>query len=170
MQMPMKELFKEELRATNLWFRWIPWILILLASFITIMQLVFDKTVGDHPLPNDKIWILWVFVVIVSWLMWSMKLVTRITDEGVHVLFYPFSRTMYAWDQIADMQVDKYNPLFDPNNYGIRIFKKSKTYNVEGDSGLEIRLVDGRRIVVGTKQRERLNEVIRQIKDSYLLV
>lgn len=157
----MKEIFREELRLTHWWFRVIPVLIIVLSTVITVSQLVFGIEIGDKPLPNDKIWTLWLAAGVVLWLFRSIRLETVINETGIHVRFFPFSRQFYSWDEIRTISVGKYNPLLDLNNYGVRFLMKNKTYNVQGKYGIELLLNDGRRIVIGTNRRHEMIHLLR---------
>lgn len=156
----MKEIYREELRLTHWWFRVIPVLIIALATVITVMQLGFGIQVGDKPLPNDKIWTIWLASGVVFWLFRSIRLETVINDTGIHVRFFPFSRQFYPWDDIRTITFGKYNPLLDPNNYGVRFLMRSKTYNVQGQYAMELLMKDGRRIVIGTNRPEALDRLL----------
>jgi len=152
--------FREELKVKNWWFRILPWIVLGMAGYITVMQLIFDQPVGDQPLPNSRIWTIWLAGGLVLLTVRMIRLVTILDDTGIHVRFIPFSSRTYLWEEIRNVRISRYDPFLDPNNYGFWLLKRNRTYNVEGRFGLELQCYDGHRIVIGTNRKDELVSVL----------
>ncbi|GAB4368753.1 MAG: hypothetical protein Kow0062_02140 [Acidobacteriota bacterium] len=91
------------------------------------------------------------------------RLVVEVHDDGVHVRFAPFHRRprRFAPDEIADVVVRDYRPLREYGGWGIRIASGGRrAYTVSGTRGCELVLRDGRRIMIGSRQPERLAAAI----------
>ncbi len=48
----------------------------------------------------------------------------------------------------------KYSALKDYGGYGVRYGKNAKAYNVTGNKGIQIELIDGKRILFGSHHPE----------------
>ena len=86
------------------------------------------------------------------WIMfWRSTLGVTIDDVGVHVRFTPFHRKprSFAWTDIERIIVRKVNPFGEFGGWGIRWnFGKVTGYVWRGTTGIDLRMRDGRRIVV----------------------
>lgn len=92
----------------------------------------------------------------------SMKLYTRIDNEGVHYRMNPFQRrdkTVY-WDEIEIVQLRKLSGLKEYSGYGIRMGIKKRFYNLGGNHVIHIVRKDGKEILISTKKAK---EVVRQL-------
>jgi hypothetical protein len=86
------------------------------------------------------------------WIVMSRStLYMSIDDVGVHVRFTPFHRKprSFAWTDIERIIVRKVNPFGEFGGWGIRSnFGKVTGYVWRGKTGIDLRMRDGRQIVV----------------------
>jgi hypothetical protein len=89
-------------------------------------------------------------------LFWQMRLITRITDEGIYVRFIPFhfKDQFYPWDSIESAQVRTYSPLKEYGGWGIKygFNGQGKVYNVSGNEGLQLVFKSGEKLLIGTQK------------------
>ncbi|MEO1256870.1 MAG: hypothetical protein AAFY41_18570 [Bacteroidota bacterium] len=93
-----------------------------------------------------------------------LELQTRITIDGIEVKFWPFGRRRIFRSEIAEARVREYAPLKEYGGWGYRTSKQGKAYNMYGKYGLQLRLKNGERILIGTQRPEELAELM----DIYL--
>lgn len=67
-------------------------------------------------------------------------------------------------DEVASAEVLSFSPLRDFGGYGIRVNREMRAYYLEGERGVKITTVAGRRVLVGSNSPERLAAVIRAAK------
>jgi hypothetical protein len=95
----------------------------------------------------------------------QMRLITRITEEGIYVRFIPFhfKEQFYAWDSLESAQVRTYSPLREYGGWGIKygFNGQGKVYNVSGNQGLQLVFKSGDKLLIGTQRPEEIQAAIR---------
>ena len=92
----------------------------------------------------------------------SMRLYTRIDNDGVHYRMNPFQRrfrTLY-WDEIEFIQLRKLSGLREMTGYGMRMGIKKRIYNLGGNQVIHIVRKNGKEILISTNKGK---EVARQL-------
>ena len=157
-------LFKEEQRFNQLWVLIIVFIPVGLAWYAAIQQLLLHKPFGSHPAPDLLLWVIWVvFGVLFPIFFFSVKLSTEVRYDGIYIRFFPFHREFRTlpFEAIKKYEVREYSPLREYGGYGIRYGRSGKAYNVSGKKGVQLELVSGRKILIGSRKADELAEAIR---------
>ena len=98
-------------------------------------------------------------------LFWQMRLITRLTDEGIYVRFIPFhlKEQFYPWDSIESAQVRTYSPLREYGGWGIKygFNGQGKVYNVSGNQGLQLIFKSGEKLLIGTQKPDEIQAAVR---------
>jgi len=95
--------------------------------------------------------------------MAMIELRTTITDDGVEVRFWPFSRRRIFKSEIKSMHVRSYSPIGEYGGWGYRIGGSAgKAYNMMGNRGLQLELHDGEKILIGTQRPEELSDFVKE--------
>jgi hypothetical protein len=83
-----------------------------------------------------------------------LRLETTIRVNGIYVRFFPFHQASryYSWDTIRQLYVRQYNPIGEFGGWGIRGFGKNRAFNVSGNTGIQLVLQNGSRILIGTNK------------------
>jgi hypothetical protein len=109
---------------------------------------------------------------IVSYILGTARLITQVRTDGIYVRFPPLqgSFSRFGWVDIGQAYIRTYSPLAEYGGWGIRIGLKGRAYNVAGNQGLQLVLHNGRKVLIGTAEPERLAAVLRHIGklDSYM--
>lgn len=86
-------------------------------------------------------------------LMASLKLKTRIDDQGVHFKMnvIHWKEQTIPWSDIEQIYVREYSPLAEYGGWGIRYSRQGRAYNVRGNFGIQIVKKNGKRVLVGTQ-------------------
>jgi hypothetical protein len=148
------------------------WILILLGGVDAIIlygllsQLITGTPWGDKPLSDTGIIILYICFTLFVLFFMNMGLQTMIDDQGIHFKFIPFSRrfTTYLWSDIAHCEVREYSPIKEFGGWGIRYGRNGMAYNVSGNQGLDITLINGKRVLIGTKKNIEIQKFLSKIE------
>lgn len=87
----------------------------------------------------------------------ALRLVTEVHEDGVYVKFAPLHRSFHRipWDDVRSVHRTTYEPMeYGGWGWGIRVGPtgEKKAYRIAGDSGVEIRRIDGRDLFVGTQR------------------
>lgn len=93
------------------------------------------------------------------------KLKTRIDEKGIYYQYLPFhfSYRFIPWDAIFKCYVRNYNAIFEYGGWGLKFsFRKSrgKSFTVKGNIGLQIELLNGKKIIIGTQKKEEIQRTI----------
>jgi hypothetical protein len=94
------------------------------------------------------------------------RLTTEVTEEGVVVSFPPFSTTKrIPFEEIKEVDRHVYHPATPLGHWGVRVgLDDHRSYNIEGDEGVELVYGENERLVVGSKQSEELVDAIRRMQ------
>lgn len=170
-----KVLFKEEQQFRQWW-----WIVIILGATIPAMvmniyalyqQTVRGIQVGDSPAPNVVLIGGFVFLSVMIWGYFSLKLEVWIDQEGIHYRFFPliFKNKLISKAEIQRFEIRKYKPILEYGGWGVRRGfgrKWQRAYNVSGNVGLQIYLTNGKKVLFGTQKPQAIvhamNEIIKQ--------
>ena len=146
-----------------------PWIWLILIGisalswWMFIQQVLLGRPFGDDPASDEGAIIIFIaFGLAFPLFMASLALRTEVDAEGIKVRFYPLTRThMIPFSEISSCRIRRYSALREFGGWGIRYGASGKAYNVSGDMGLEMKLRDGGRLMIGTQRAEELESVIR---------
>ncbi|MFL3027805.1 MAG: hypothetical protein ACJZ1O_05900 [Candidatus Neomarinimicrobiota bacterium] len=149
----MKELIKDENFYETQQFRqlWV-WTIILLVMFALITPIFFG-VIG-----------IILSIVLVSFsfgfifLFWKMKLITTIKEDGINIIFVPFTNFIIPFSKIKYYKIREYRPIIEYGGWGIRFNKSGKAYTVCGTTGLQISLLNGKEILIGTQRPDPILE------------
>jgi len=128
------------------------WVWILLGLQIAFVFLPLLLT-GQ---PFTAILLTGALLLMVLVLMSSIKLHTRIDDNGIHYRMNPlhWKNRFIPWDEIDQVFVRQYSPLKEYGGWGIRYGRNGMALNVKGNQGIQIVRKNGKRILLGTQRPE----------------
>lgn len=157
------KVFTEEQRFNQ----WYIHLLFVVEIFIGV-YFVFSGWSGDKTNNMVSIGAL-VLVLAIHFLMYNMKLITRIDEFGVHYQFKPFiKRRTIKWEEIEKIYVRTYDPITEYGGWGIRFTfgKKGKAYNVSGYKGIQIELKNKKPILIGTCKERDAELILKNYKND----
>ncbi|WP_157976178.1 hypothetical protein [Lewinella sp. IMCC34191] len=85
---------------------------------------------------------------------------TRITSDRIEIGFRPFTNKVIRRSEISSAYVRQYSPLAEYGGWGYRVGRRGKAYNTMGDQGLQLELMDGSRILIGTQRPREMERVL----------
>jgi hypothetical protein len=158
-----KVLFREEQQFRQWW-----WIVLILGATIPAMvmciyslyqQVVRGIQVGNSPAPNGMLIIVIIFLCIMLWGYFSLKLEVWIDQYGIHYRFFPliFRNKLISKAEIERFEIRKYNSIIDYGGWGVRHGfgrKWQRAYNVSGNIGLQLYLTNGKKVLFGTQRSQ----------------
>jgi hypothetical protein len=159
-------LFEETQRFDQWWIKVILFIPVfeVLATMLNEYQTL--GVVGNNSL------IALAVVACVVMLLVVMNLHTRINETGISFCFFPFhiKPQQIRWDEVEVVYIREYNALTEYGGWGIRgLFGDRKAYNVKGNIGLQLVLRDGKKILFGTSDRQRLANALEQLQQDRII-
>ena len=158
----MKAVFKEEQKFTQWWL----WILLTGIGIIPIYgiykQLILGEKFGNNPMPDIGLIIFFLFVFGIIAFIASMCLKTEIDQNHIKIHFYPLLKKQFKWSEIKHAEVVNYGFV---GGWGVRFWPKYGTiYNIKGNKGLAIELLNGKKLVIGTQKESELNFFLDKLK------
>jgi hypothetical protein len=158
-----KVLFKEIQSITQGWN-----LILILGTHIPLLiffcyalyeQTVKGLEIGDNPAPNWALVLLIITMVGTLWGSLVMKLEVWIDQDGFHYRFFPivFKEKLISKAEIQQCEIRKYSAILDYGGWGLRrgIGRKwGKGYIVSGDTGLQLYLTNGKKVLFTTQRSQ----------------
>ena len=171
--MRSKVYFEEEQKLDAWWVK-LGVVLLLAVSlgpvyYGLIKQIVYGIPWGDKPMPNTGFIILGIVLTLVmaavTFLILGSKLNTSVRHDGIHLSFFPFFKArVIAKERIEKFEVRKYKPLMEYGGYGLRYsLRNGKAYNMKGNTGLQLYLVDSKKLLIGTQRPDALRRAMEKM-------
>ncbi|HTH83184.1 MAG TPA: hypothetical protein VL490_09630, partial [Mucilaginibacter sp.] len=144
-------LFKETQRNTYLL---VPFALAsLVFGYLCVMQIGFDKPMGNHPASNPMLLLLFALSVIAVIFFNYQKLKLIVTPEEMQVSYGLLAGTqIIRISEIKSITIRKYDGLKEFGGWGVRYNASTSCFTVSGDDGIDIDMNDGRKFLIGTHQ------------------
>ncbi|RXP53380.1 hypothetical protein EC396_10330 [Lutibacter sp. HS1-25] len=106
-----------------------------------------------------------IIILLVSLMFLFLKLKTRVDEIGVHYQFYPFhfSYKIITWNLIAKCYIRNYDAISEFGGWGLKFSffgKTGKSFTTKGNTGLQIELKTGQKILIGTQKKEELQRTL----------
>ncbi len=150
------------------------WILVLVLViagmqwYAAVEQLLLHRPFGTNPVPDVPLTVFCViFGIGLPALFLFGKLITEVRDNGIILSFAPFHWIIrkIRFMEVKQCEVRTYHPLREFGGWGIRFGCKGMAYNVSGDRGVQIELLNGKRLLIGSQRAEEFLRAI-QVKVS----
>lgn len=134
---------------------------VVIIALLNKWKEVIDKSLGEQIAAFIGAFV----IVLVIILFLVLKLQTKIDENGIKFKFYPFQRSFknIPWDSITECYIRNYNPISEFGGWGIKSsFRKDtgKAYTTSGSIGLQLKLKNGKKILIGTQKKEALQRVL----------
>ncbi len=154
----MKIEFKEEQKFTQRWL----WLILLPIGFLPIIgiykQIILGESFGNKPMSNIGLIIFAIFIFSLFGLFIFMKLKTDIDNDKIEMSFFPFVKKTTKWTDIKKVEVVNYGFV---GGWGIRLWTKYGTvYNIRGNKGLAIELLNGKKYLIGTQKETEMKKIV----------
>ena len=157
----MSKAFKETQKFSQWWL----WLILLFIGALPILgiykQLIIGEKFGDKPMSDLGLIIFAVFVFSLIAMFWFMQLKTEIDQNEIRMRFFPLVKKRVSWEEIKNAEIVNYGFV---GGWGIRLSTKYGTvYNMKGDKGLAIELLNGKNFLIGTQKRNELTAMLEKI-------
>jgi hypothetical protein len=162
--------FREEQRFSQWWLYLLLGVLALstttLFGFGIFKQLVRGLPWGDRPMSDTALAVVGPAVILAGWgavlfLRWT-RLVVEVRESGLLIWFRPFVHRNILYREIRTCEARTYQPIREYGGWGIRAGRGGMAYNVTGDRGVQLELVNGKRLLIGSQRAGELAAAIHQ--------
>ena len=163
--------YEEEQRFSNVMWIWVAMgILLLTAPLLTLLS----DSISQKDVTRVLLSTAFAFIPMVVLLLFA-KLQIKIDGEGLHYRFFP---SVFKWRTISKNSIESFEVTAKKNlweklecGYGYRNnrFKKTISMNITGAKFARIKLIDGRRLKIGTVNPESMERALRKLTspDNY---
>ncbi len=103
-------------------------------------------------------------------LLYTSKLYVSMDQDHLYYRYPPFvnSEKRLSKDDVKEMYVRKYKPITEYGGWGYRFrFRSGRAMNVAGNTGLQLLLKNGKRILIGTQKPEEMKQAVRRLKENW---
>ena len=102
----------------------------------------------------------------ILWLFYAATLYIQVSAQGIVLRYPPFFKSKeISWQDLAEAKVRKYSPLKEFGGWGVRgMSSQNRAYNIAGNYGLQLVFTDGKRLLIGTQQPQKLEEIMANIE------
>lgn len=155
------KVFKEEQRFTQLWL-----ILIMAVSLIVPIAIIAKEYSKENSSMTINEFVFTCVALLASGaIIFIFKLTTRIDEIGIHYKFFPFilKFKIIKWSEIEKAYIRTYNPIGDYGGWGLKggwSKSKGKAVNVSGDTGIQLVLKTGKKLLIGTQKVNEAKNVL----------
>jgi hypothetical protein len=136
-------------------------------SIIVLIALVINLVLQNGVNTAFTYFLITLLTVLVALnLILPSNLTTQIRNDGIYVRFPPFQPafTKFFWADIAQVYVRNYDAMMEYFGWGYRISPNGIGYIVRGNTGIQIILKSGNKILITTQKPDEVNEVLKRIE------
>lgn len=141
------------------------------SAYALYQQIILGKQAGNSPAPNAVLIITVLFLMVVLWVYLRIKLEVSIDNSGIHYRFFPLELKMktISFAEIRKYEIRKYSPLVDYGGWGRkRSLRWGRAYNISGNTGLQLYLNNGKKILIGTQKPQAMIYAMNTAKEDAL--
>ncbi len=146
--------------------QWWVWLLVYgIASLVwygLIQQIIFGKPFGTNPAPDWAMWLIWLLCGIgLPVFFHSLRLIVEVREDHIYIRYAPLVTRKIPFVEIERYEARTYQPIKEYGGWGIKGWSRKKTaYNVSGNQGVELKLHDGRQVMIGSQRPQELAQAI----------
>ena len=139
------------------------WIVAIIAGITVLMwysaveQILLKRPFGNNPAPDIVLIVFWIlFGVGFPLFFLKLRLLTEVREDGIYIKFVPINRRFIriGFDEIDTYEIRKYRPIVEYGGWGVKYGSGGKAYNVSGNMGLQLKLKNGKKVLIGTQRPE----------------
>lgn len=144
------------------WWLWLLLIGITLPVVYTIMQRYLTLSQAAETNYSNLFPLSAILPLLILLLYIVMRLDTEIREDGIYVRFFPFALRLkkYGWEEIERVYIRTYSPLKEYGGWGIRYGGNGRALNISGNSGLQLELQNGKKLLIGTRKPEEMEAAL----------
>jgi predicted membrane metal-binding protein len=135
----------------------------LLFGVMFLVQVIFKIKIGTRPAPSWLLLVIFLLVAAFTVFMGLQKLQLKITSKAIYYSLGAFAPLQsIPTDQIASINLRKYNGMDEFSGWGEKSNAKEDSYTTSGDEGIEIKFKksDQKNILIGTHSPQQVQQVL----------
>ena len=138
-------------------------VLAVIGAITVPVAVISEGPGGGEGLPL-YLWIVITTIIVASTLMFFMKLVTEVREDGLYVQAFPFHLRFrkIGLEDLDRFEAVTYQPTAEYSGWG-RGSGDDKAYKARGNRGVRLCFRDGKKLLIGSQRVEELAEAIGRI-------
>jgi len=158
--------FMEMQKFRQKWIILIVGVIALLSWWAFIQQIVFESPFGSNPAPDYVIYILLaIFGIALPLFIFGYRMETVVNADFILVKMTLLGKRLIQIDEIKECYAREYRPIMEYGGWGWRWSPSmGVAYNVTGNKGVQLKLKNGRMILIGSQRPEQLAERINNLR------
>jgi len=121
--------------------------------------------------------------VIFGYLLFASKLIVEINEKGIKYSFKPLIRKeiFIPKENIKSWEVRKYRPIVEYGGWGVKPSRKRRYWNkrrnkvnnalnVRGNIGLQLTMISGNRLLIGTQRAEAIKRAMKKLIPDLMIM
>lgn len=159
-------LYTEIQRPRQWWIAAIMLVVTLVGWGGFVQQIVLDEQFGNRPAPDWVVVLIWLVFGIgfpVTW--WLAFMRTTVYPDHIEIRWFPFYTRRVPLVEIETVAVRRYHPVREYGGWGIRakLGRDDRALTVSGDTGVQLTLTGGRRLLIGSQHSDELVAAINTV-------
>ncbi|MDB5132406.1 MAG: hypothetical protein JWR02_2155 [Mucilaginibacter sp.] len=167
----METIYFEETQYFPWGFLLIPALVAILFGVFFFVQVIFKIKVGNRPLPNWLLFLIFLVTVGFTVFMGSQKLTLKITNKAVYFSLGAFaSMQSIKTAEMASINLRKYNGMDEFSGWGNKSNAMENSYTTSGDYGIEIKFKKSaqKSILIGTHKPKQVHEILSKYFQAFM--
>jgi hypothetical protein len=165
------KVFKEEQKIKPLWII----VLFGIILIITLIPIVKNWSFISHQniFVQLENFLGPLIIFLAYFLIQIINLKTKINEHGIYYLYFPFHwvyKTI-SWSEIESVSIRKYNAISEYGGWGFRfgfLTKKGMALTTCGSIGMQLKLKNGKKILIGTHKKDALKKVLETYQNKLI--
>lgn len=165
-------IFYEQQRLRQRWL----WVIAVLTSFILIAvpayalysQFILGQPFGKQPMSDAGLIVFSLvsalIAIVLPVLLYATHLTVWVTDEYIHIRYFPFVRKRIPLRHIAHAGARIYQPIMEYGGWGVRMSLSGRgwAFTIGGNRGVQLHFKSGKRLLIGSQRPDELLSAIRR--------
>jgi len=135
-------------------------------SYTAFRQFFHHIPMVNKPMSDEHLWLTGGLIFFMALLLALSRLELRVMEDRLLVKFFPFHWRfrVIMFDSLESIAVRSYRPLWEFGGWGLRfsLGKGGTAYTLSGKSGLQLVFKNGKKLLIGTRRPERLQEAVHE--------
>lgn len=155
--------------------QWWIWLIITAVSAVigigAYAQLILKEPIGNNPMSDTGLLFFLGFWLLFLFFFFGISLKTEINLTHISLRFIPFlwKQKHIAFSDLKQLYLRRYSPMVEYGGWGLRysLTGNGKAYTISGKIGLQLEFKDGKRLLIGIKQEQELQQILKEVYKKY---
>jgi len=167
--------FKEEQKLKFVWiFLFLAILSFIFLFYVLFQQLILHKPWGSEPMPDSGLILVNIIIPLFLFSFYlifrNSKLIIEVKEDGIYLRYPPqiIKNQIFKFENIEKYYLRNYNAIKEYGGRGAKAIrpKAGISYSVSGNKGIQLILLDGTKILIGTQKAQEFLMAIKKGKSK----